>query len=161
MYVQINAWVIFICHGMQWFVSDVNCKDVNHQRDIFSMYNDIVNVLHGCSKHFFKSKGIMNKTRPGWSKYVAKYQTETQEAYKLWVMAGSADPRLLGAPRRTRGVSGMCGWDERMQRICLCVHLESRSRKALISSAGPYTCVSSKKNRLIFTQRGGQRTAFK
>ncbi len=67
---------------------DVNCKDVNHQRDIFSLYNDIVNVLHGCSKPFFKSKGIMNKTRLAWSKYVAKYQTEAQEAYTLWVMAG-------------------------------------------------------------------------
>ncbi|XP_058650707.1 uncharacterized protein LOC131551670 [Onychostoma macrolepis] len=64
--------------------SDVNCKDVNHQRDICSMYNDIVNALHGCSKPFIKSKGIMNKTKPGWSKYVA----ESQEAHKLWVMAG-------------------------------------------------------------------------
>ncbi len=45
--------------------SDVNCKDVNHQKDICSMYNDIVNVLYGCSKPFYKSKGVMNKTRPG------------------------------------------------------------------------------------------------
>ncbi len=27
--------------------SDVNCKDVNHQRDLFSMYNAKVNALHG------------------------------------------------------------------------------------------------------------------
>lgn len=27
--------------------SDVNCKDVNHQKDICLMYNDIVNALHG------------------------------------------------------------------------------------------------------------------
>lgn len=52
------------------------------------MYNDIVNALHGCSRPFFKSKGIMNKTRPGWSKYVAEYQAEAWKAFKLWVIAG-------------------------------------------------------------------------
>nr|XP_055036878.1 uncharacterized protein LOC129424288 [Misgurnus anguillicaudatus] len=68
--------------------SDVNCKDPSHQRDICSMYNDIVNALHGCSKPFFKLKGIPNKTRPGWSKYVSEYQDEAREAFKLWDIAG-------------------------------------------------------------------------
>ncbi len=63
--------------------SDVNCKDINHKRDICLMYNDIVNALHGC-----RVVGIMNKTRPGWSKHVAEYHAEAREAFKLWVMAG-------------------------------------------------------------------------
>ena len=67
---------------------DMNCKDEEHRRALCSVYNDIVAALHEGSRPFLKHKNKKYMVRPGWKDFVAEYQTEAREAFKLWDTAG-------------------------------------------------------------------------
>lgn len=57
------------------------------------MYNDVVTAMFDGGK--ILQKHMRNRAyniRPGWNVHVPPYDTEAQEAYKLWALAGR--PRL-------------------------------------------------------------------
>ena len=69
---------------------DIHCKDKNHENALYSMYNSIVNALHEGSKPLYRNNRSNNrcKVKPGWSEFVAGYQAEAREAYRVWDIAG-------------------------------------------------------------------------
>lgn len=66
--------------------SDVNCKNVEHGKDLCSMCNDIIGAVYEGSEPYYKQKNKTHYNRPGWSKYVAEYHAEAPEAFKSWAM---------------------------------------------------------------------------
>uniref|UniRef100_A0A1A8AIU9 exodeoxyribonuclease III n=1 Tax=Nothobranchius furzeri TaxID=105023 RepID=A0A1A8AIU9_NOTFU len=69
---------------------DVNCKNLEHKRELCSMYDAIVDVLYESGKPFHVKGKHKQKLhiRLGWKEHIAMYQDEARVAFKLWDMIG-------------------------------------------------------------------------
>ena len=67
---------------------DMNCVNVQHRKELCSMYDTIVEALCSSSRSLYKQKNKVLNVKPGWNEHVEELHAEARTTFKKWVEAG-------------------------------------------------------------------------
>jgi len=67
---------------------DINCKNLQHGKDLCGLYDSIVETLNIASRHFYKPQRKAYTIKPGWNEHVSELHAIARSAFKDWIESG-------------------------------------------------------------------------
>ena len=69
---------------------DMNCENVQHSKELCSLYEAIVESLDISSRPLYKHRTKKCNAKPGWKDHVEELHAEARNAFKVWAASGKS-----------------------------------------------------------------------